>query len=369
MRGLVRFLLVLILISSTVGSSALLPTALPAKTLQIQANDRFSPNQHSLDILSYDSKDDFIFTPQDIDLQDDAFHGSDSYHFLEWWYFDALLNDGYSVKVSIQVLSIIDRYFAFSTIDVYRYGTFIKRERETYPFSTFHASERVPLITVDGEKILHGCIDNGSNALRYRLSLSIKDLAIDLSFIGCTQGWKGKTTASWWGVILPKAKVNGTIRVDNKDISVQGIGYHDHNWEVTVLSSLNFGWIWGKMNSANYTFTYSSILNTCFLDQQLLVINTQDTGYVSVHPDQFDFSIDEFQIRNGMVIPESFTLTAHEDSITLYAKMQVSDTHHTRLFGMINYWRYHIRCNGYITNGVHTESIDEIQIAEFIRFR
>ena len=31
-----------------------------------------------------DGADDFVFSPEDITLKDDAFHGSDSLHFIEW---------------------------------------------------------------------------------------------------------------------------------------------------------------------------------------------------------------------------------------------------------------------------------------------
>jgi hypothetical protein len=53
----------------------------------------------------------FHFSSSDISLYDDAFHGSTAARFTEWWYFDVLCDNGYSILMSVIVLSIIkNRY-------------------------------------------------------------------------------------------------------------------------------------------------------------------------------------------------------------------------------------------------------------------
>jgi hypothetical protein len=54
-------------------------------------------------INRFDEKiDTFEFSPQDINLKDDAYHGSKGLQFTEWWYFDAALNDGYSIQLVLE---------------------------------------------------------------------------------------------------------------------------------------------------------------------------------------------------------------------------------------------------------------------------
>ncbi|MCK4332764.1 MAG: hypothetical protein KAV40_04220, partial [Thermoplasmatales archaeon] len=68
-------------------------------------------------------------------------------------------------------------------------------------------------------------------------------------------------------------------------------------------------------------------------------------------------------------VPYSFVLEVQKEDVSLQINMDVIDTHHVRWAGIINYWRYHIRCTGSITVDSQTETIDEIQLAEYIRFR
>jgi hypothetical protein len=70
-----------------------------------------------------------------------------------------------------------------------------------------------------------------------------------------------------------------------------------------------------------------------------------------------------------MLVPYSFIFQVDKEDIQVYVNMEVIDIHHERFAGITNYWRFHIKCNGLITIDSQTEIIDEIQIAEFFRFR
>ena len=51
----------------------------------------------------------FSFSPSDIKMQDDAFHESKSSRYAEWWYFDAVFDNGYSIQVAVRILSIVKK--------------------------------------------------------------------------------------------------------------------------------------------------------------------------------------------------------------------------------------------------------------------
>ncbi len=309
------------------------------------------------------------FIPEDITLKDDAYHGSDNLHFMEWWYFDAVLSGGYSIECSIQVMNLLDQGMVNYCTNVYRYGELHTSAKETVLLSDFDASTEKPHILRSGKQILHGYINETTGEWIYHLTMDTKKLQFRLTFTGIMQGWKGTTSVSKWAVVLPQAEVMGTLTLDNQNIPVRGYGYHDHNWDVTVFAGVNFGWLWGKCNTDTHTLVWSTIFTTWFWDRPLLVINTPHQGYINILPDHIEITINNLEFYKGYIIPKSFTIHAQQQDITLKLVIEVTNIHHIRAMGVVNYWRYHVTNTGTITIDGATETCHELQIAEFVRFR
>jgi len=145
---------------------------------------------------------------------------------------------------------------------------------------------------------------------------------------------------------------------------------HDHNWEVTVEAALNFGWYWGKINSDTYTIVWSDILTTWYWDQPLIVISENNGGYQNIERDDIQLEVGDLRLTNWMLIPHSFDIAVQTENVSLNVHMQSLDVHYDPLIGgIMNYWRYHLKCTGFITVGSHTELIDDVVMAEFLRFR
>ncbi len=321
-------------------------------------------------IFSYKSLiNNFDFSPEDIELKDDAFHGSRFKPYTEWWYFDAAFDNGYSIQIHVRVVSRYDQGMVYLRMNIYKHGVLISEKVKVNVLSEFSASLNQPLIKLNDKQIMKGYIDNTSGSFVYDVSLEIYGSSANLSFIGCTKGWKGNTLGGKWAVILPKANVTGTIINNNKEIQVNGVGYHDHNWDVTLLAGINFGWFWGKTNSDNYTITWSNIMRTRFSNNPLLVINQNYGDYINIESDEISFIAKNYRINNGMIIPTSFNIIVSNKNISLNISLEVLEIHHERLRGFVNYWRYHIRYTGSIKVDSQKETIDELQIMEFIRFR
>jgi hypothetical protein len=313
--------------------------------------------------------DNFFFSPEDIELNDDAFHGSDSLHFTEWWYFDSVFDNGYSVQIGIRIVGLINQGLIHVRLDIYKDGKLISHEIEPYILWDVFTSKEIPLVELNGRKIMEGYIDNSTGKWIYNLNIQLNKASAKLIFTGCTKGWKGVTPGGKWAVILPRANVKGIITYNNNTVNVEGIGYHDHNWDVTLFTGINFGWHWGKMNSESYTITWAKILTTRFWGQPLLVINEKDGDYINIESENINLQITEYTINQGMLVPNEFIIEANERNVSIHIDMEVIDIHHVRWVGIINYWRYHMQCSGYITIGDVIEPIDQIEITEFIRFR
>lgn len=312
----------------------------------------------------------FVFSPEEITLKDDAFHGAKVSPYTEWWYFDTMFDNNYSAQMNVRVAGILNYGVVFKRLDIYKDGLIISHNQNIYPMRSFSASKEEPIVDVDGSRVITGFIDNSTGNWTYDLSFQFDAASAHLRFVGCTTGWKGQLRGKdWWGVSLPRAKTSGTLTLNNTTIPVTGVGYHDHNWDVTALAVTNFGWYWGKLHSANYTITWASVMKTRIIQDPLLVINKNQGGYVNIDARDIHFTAENFSFENRRLIPHSFTLNASTDVASLTITMNVINIHYYRCFGFINYWRYHVTCNGYLTIDSHTEPIDTVQVAEFLRFR
>ncbi len=317
---------------------------------------------------------DFTFSPEDVELEDDAFHRVDvssSSHFTEWWYFDAVFDKGYSAQAAVRVMSLLDQdIIIFSRLDIYKDNQLISHNQYMHFWEDFQASFVVPCVLINNKEVIRGYIDRDTGDWTYDISFDMGDVSADLHFVGCTKGYKGDTPGGKWAVLLPKANVTGKLFVEGKEIEVHGVGYHDHNWEVTVEAALNFGWYWGKINSDTYTIVWSDILTTWYWDQPLVVISENNGGYQNIKQDDIQFEVGDMRLTKWMLIPHSFDIVVHTENVSLNVHMQSLDVHYDPLIGgIMNYWRYHMKCTGFITVGSQTELIDDLVMAEFLRFR
>jgi len=322
----------------------------------------------------YKSKKDsqFVFLPEEISIEDDGFHESEASRFTEWWYFDAVFDNGYSAQMSVRLLSIIKKRLViiFQRLDIYKDGELVVHHRKRCPLRNFKALREIPLVKLGDKQVINGYIDKNTGNWVYDLSFEINDTSANLRFEGQTQGWKGRNPGDdWWAVLVPRADVKGTINVNGKQINVGGIGYHDHNWDVRLKAAKNLGWFWGKINFKNFTVTWATIFKDMNIGQPLLVINKIKEGHINVLPQNIDFIGDVLCIENGKSIPHRFVLQTNTEDATLNVTMKVLKIHHVKMMLRMHYWRFHVSCKGSLKVGSEYESVDETQIAEFIRFR
>jgi len=269
----------------------------------------------------------FLYSPKDISLEDDGFHGSTTSRFTEWWYFDAVCDNGYTVQMSV-------------------------------------------MIKLGGKTIINGKIGNDGKWV-YDLSFHGKNMSADLTFEGDTKGWKGKNPGGdGWNVILPKASVKGVLRIKDEEIKVQGIGYHDHNLDVRASAARdNLGWVWGKIYSKNFTATWATIFDKKGLGRPILVVNENKENYINIRPKDIEFIGYNLKKRNGKYIPYHFDLKAKTKNINFDISMDVSTIHYVKKIVIMDYWRYHVLYKGSITINGKTEKVNNMQMAEFVRFR
>ena len=197
---------------------------------------------------------------------DDAFHPDPSPGFFEWWYFDALFDDGSSFVSSWHIDGIdVDGMVGFAVYDPAGKKTDVRGQ---YPAARTSVS-RATCDARMGDNYVRGEFP------KWEMHFREGDLGCDLTLTNLTQGVRtppdgvGKFSEALglyigWVIAQPRAEVTGELMVGGKRVPVKGVGYHDHNWGVGVggqgmgnLGALFDFWYWGRLYLPNHTVVYS----------------------------------------------------------------------------------------------------------------
>ena len=201
----------------------------------------------------------------------------------EWWYFDAVDKNGYSIVVIfyegnpfskryIQALSNGRNHFAEAfpaiSISVYKDGrplfySFVESESKFADFSTDKVFGRV------GENSFTGTKDGDSISYNLQLNQSLPNgESISGEFIFSSASGSGIDSSNFnqgsanthiWNLILPKCEVSGSLNIDSgkpENISFNGTGYHDHNFGSEPMKESFDEWYWGRYHFNTSTLIY-----------------------------------------------------------------------------------------------------------------
>jgi hypothetical protein len=315
------------------------------------------------------SPTDFLFEPEDIVLMDDAFHGITSSNFAEWWYFDAIFDNGYSIQITIYVFDIFSNRFVVSNVNIYNNEINILSKEDYFIFNNINISSEIPFIEVDDKQILKGYIDEISGDWIYDVTVDVEGASIDLQFKGESKGWKGNLSIGGWAVIIPKGEVKGRIKLFGMEEELIGVGYHDHNWDMDVFDLINYGWYWGKIHSDNYTIVWFIIMKTRFKSDYICLVSENGGNYSNINSEDIYFTVKDYKLENLWLIPNSFILKVDNNKIYFAFLMRAISIDSQIKIRLGRYWRYHLECLGNIVIDNEVMDISEIQIAEFMRFR
>lgn len=322
---------------------------------------------------------------ESIQPNDDGFHRSKNIVDIEWWYFDAVFDNEYSVHVGFRIYHVKGFGILQQRINIYHKGTPIVESKNVEMLGQVDISRDKPHISVKNKGIVIFDMEKFkiNNQWRYHIDLSIKDSAVNLIFEGTTTGWKIETDTTCWTVPLPKAIVSGSLTIHGKTMTVSGIGYHDHNWGYSPITVIqNQGWYWGRITAETLHLTWANTFASLYEQDLIAVLNKETirksnnfTDVHSIHPKNINFTATDFTNFQRFQIPYTFHLTFKEidpskhETISADIMMNTVDVHYNRIF-IIHYWRYHVNTNGTLQRGEAIERIkDKPQIIEFLSFK
>jgi len=187
---------------------------------------------------------------------------------FEWWYFDAVLDDGSTLVINFMVKDLRSPRGVHQppaplvTFELDRAdGTHIERAaraaRGDFTFATDRCDVHVGGNTFAGD--LHS----------YRIHVDIDGVAADVTLTGQVPAWRPETGHILFGdderhyfawlPAVPQGAVQATLTIDGSTQTVAGVGYHDHNWGNTAMMDLMHHWYWARAGVGDYTVIASDI--------------------------------------------------------------------------------------------------------------
>jgi predicted secreted hydrolase len=320
---------------------------------------------------------------EQIKPSDDAYHKSKNLFDVEWWYFDAVLENGLSLHIGLRTYHFRNSGLLQTRINVYKDGKTIKEKFQMHLFPDVFISSKEPKIQILGKDVVKFDQEHmkKTGIWKYTVILDIEDTSVDLIFTGTTQGWKIETTTTCWTTACPKATVQGNIIFNGEKLSVKGIGYHDHNWGYSASTAFStIGWYWGRITGDLLNLTWAKTMINKNEGDLLSILNrdyskkNHNQMFTSIHPDNIVFHSKNYVRKKGQMIPTEFKLqctykTEQKIPISIDINMKTIDVQHARIF-IAHYWRYHVYTTGTLQWDSHIETLKEKpQIIEFLSFK
>ena len=210
----------------------------------------------------------------------DVWHPQKSPKSYEWWYFDALSDDGSEAVVITFLDNFIysPRYndartrgkkFPAVSFTYFREGKAVYRAVNEFTEEEFTASRERPECRIGDCLFKFDTIEYGAGYLLHvnialsgdrRLEGKFEWLSIESDF--SPESFSYCDSAHCWNMAVPRADVTGRIEVKNKrgvikDVrQFRGTGYHDHNLDNRWLAKTVRDWHWGRAHFADATAVF-----------------------------------------------------------------------------------------------------------------
>lgn len=221
------------------------------------------------------------------DFHRDVRHEKPQSGAYEWWYFDAVSQDGKFSLVIIfyEGIPFSPRYnrlletvqknplaedFPAISISIYEDGKPIYYSISEYAPKACSFSDNEPFVQI-GNHCMRG--KKTANSIEYELILD--EILPGGDAIGGNVIFKGlplhanmspdssdKNQGHFWNLIQPRAEVHGEFKITNalrketREIRFTGCGYHDHNLGNEPMKNEFDDWYWGRFHFKDATFVY-----------------------------------------------------------------------------------------------------------------
>ncbi|NNE67066.1 MAG: hypothetical protein HKN33_10920 [Pyrinomonadaceae bacterium] len=278
-------------------------------------------------------------------VKNDAWCGRKSGSEYEWWYFDALSDDGdevisivfldncvfspaYNLRCGRNGAAEVDEEPSSTPAVAFTYhrdGKPVYRSICEYSEAEFEASDEVTICRIGSNKFEYKKASYGTGffvqidlplSRRRRLTAEFEWLSIESNLAAPSGSEAGKHR---WNLVSPRSDVTGKISiVDRRGKTTKqkfrGTGYHDHRSDDRWMPDAIEEWYWGRAHFPHTTAVYYRLLEKGNPDPVSRLMLVRDNKLIE-YDCEFEFDGSTKTSRFGLSSPARFTIKA--DEITL----------------------------------------------------
>ena len=281
----------------------------------------------------------------------DVWHPQKEDKSYEWWYFDALSDDGrdaiviifldnfiYSPRYNRESISISgNKRRPAVSFTFFKDGRVVYRSVTEFHYSDFKAELETPRCSIGGSSFHFDSAAYGSGySVKVKASLpGDKVVEADFEWLDVESDLIADRTemltgVHCWNMVTPRADVTGRITLKDtkgRELNVhhfRGTGYHDHNLDNRWLAKTVQSWHWGRAHFADCTVVFFRYREKGDEDAntKLLIIRDGHMEERPVHFDEQDHVLDKFGIR----YPSLLTLTSSDEMRLTVKPQEVIDS-------------------------------------------
>jgi hypothetical protein len=244
-------------------------------------------------------------------LDDEGWQPQQGPEYAEWWYADALLDDGRGLGAAFHIRGDLDGGSAETMVR----GTLLDPAGESLTFSHDMPIEQLEANKERLDVRLGPCslVHEGD---RYHLVVATEEVEADLVMQPLGGGWRPPewqvyTTPDQshflaWNVPVVSAALSGTVTAGGRTAQVTGRGYIDHSWMTENVFRHCSGWHWGRFYSGEHAIVYQ------LMPRQRTGVDFMNAfGYFYQGRVQFERLPDQTQVFAGGVGKIKDPLTQH----------------------------------------------------------
>ncbi|MGI6109809.1 MAG: lipocalin-like domain-containing protein [Eubacteriaceae bacterium] len=221
-----------------------------------------------------------------IELWEDGKRDDDRSGVVEWWYFDAILDDGskiaacYSTKVQ-PFMSAKGTHpclkFDITTPD----GKQASKRITKFPEDKIHFSKDKCDVHWD-----ENCFTGDLKTYHIKAA-PVDGYGFDVTLESESAPWRGETghigfeqndeKYFTWLCVVPRGKVTGRLTIDGETHEITGAGYHDHQWGNTTQFDFLNHWLWSRQSTEKHTIVvFDFVMNKHYEYKRIPMIFLQD---------------------------------------------------------------------------------------------
>lgn len=285
--------------------------------------------------------------PDKVEIWEDGRRDDDRAGAMEWWYFDAIMDDGTKVTLHFHTkqpntakknVANPQAGLAITLPD----GTVYKEEPFYKPKEVSYSKDQCDVHF--GPHWVRGDIKHYDVHFENQNGIGA-DLKIDSLSSPFRPGTAyydfGDNKYYTWFCVVPKGRVTGTITYAGKTINVSGYAYHDHQWlNINSLEDINH-WVWARQAVGDdYTILNFDIVTSRNYDNQrlpLFVVEDHDGKIIfeCTNPDNMTCHIaEEYSGHQGKDYPKTTQYTFFSNGMT--AEYTIRAVHENYVMDVLN---------------------------------